>query len=486
MRRLTYLLVVLAAGLCGCRKDQAVPVERPEGEILINMDASVEAGHGTTKALVGSTTGGDYISLKDACVADDDATPDVVEGPGHAIGFWTDMTYVSSDGGEQHRYDVFNPTGAETRLIYDNAKKKWVYEAAKQYWSRGARYNFVAYYPQSMHDHVLQGSSSASVNTFVLTYNTHTVQEDLMVAYNEVCTVDPKTQKPSIYRKYKDDGTTETYKSTVTTTKDSDPNDASAQYGFSQEFNLDHKVPLHFKHTLAAVQVRFRFGYDDTDELLGCRFENTAESGFHTVGTLVFGVGSRESERPAGGFTTLLEQERFEHDEKENFAWTTYQTTFEDVPMYFWDVTDNKGIPFGMAGQAVAYTSSYEVKNDDGTSTETPLNLTAEGQKFVNHDGWILILPQKSPGTVRLMYKLKNNVDKMAPITIPAYTGTDIYGYGKGETRADGTVVKEEECTHYVAGHRYVYTVTVNETNAYASVMVEPWNELFSSTEVIF
>ncbi len=479
-----FTCALLAVVSSGCRKDPVVPVERPEERIPINWDMKVETEKTSTKTLVGGTTEGDYISLRDAC-----ATGGTL---GHAVGFWTDMTYVAADGRESHRYDVFNASGGETRLTYDGSK--WVYNEGKvQYWSRGARYNFVAYYPQLMSKHVLQGSSSTSVNTFVLTYNTHNVQEDLMVAYNEVCTEDPVTKSPSIYRNYIDDEHKLTAKNAVSSTEPDNANSADAQYGFMKDtedevytgksddvdyskFNLDNKVPLHFRHTLAAIQVRFVFDYEDEDELLGCWFENTDDSGFHTVGTLVFGVGSRQKEYPAGGFQTLFAQKEFEHDEKEDFSWTTYQTTFRDVRMYEWKVnSDAAGIPFSNNVQAVAY-------------TDNNLDLADNAELFAKHNGWLLILPQESSGDATLMYLLKENRNEETPVTIPKYTGT----------KADGTVPATEEealaesknpdteYCHYVTGHRYVYTVRINKANAYASVAVEPWNYLYSSTEIVF
>ncbi len=467
-RYISCALLLFAAVSSSCKKDDVLI---SEDKIPITLSTKVEP---VTKALVGSKKDDakGFISIEDACDADG-AYQD-------AIGFWTDMTYTDSEGNEQHRFDVFNTLGKETRLVYkatpESAPNKiWTYslDAETQYWSRGARYNFVAYYPQSMSDYVLEGSSSTSVNTFVLTYNTHSIQEDLMVAYNEVYTVDPIKggKNSSIYILEDGAGNADVAGLTTQTLEN-----GRVLYGFDNDFNLDNKVPLHFKHTLAAVQVRFKFDYDDEDELVECWFENTATAGLHTVGTLVFGVGSKDALRPktfpadvAGKhYDNAVE---WEHDEKDDFNWMSYWTTHEKVKMYNWGVSDNEGIYFKHDGtvsqEAVAYV------NEDLSGN--PLNLMDESRQFTGHDGWFLIIPQKSTGVVKLFYRLKSSAGDVTSVTIPAVTGTN----------ADGTVDKDNG-EYYVAGHRYVYTVTINKTNAFASVQVTPWNELYSSTEIIF
>ncbi len=439
-RYILYILVAVAA--TGCRKEPAVEPSAG-GNVPIALTASVEDDK-TTKALVGSTTDGDKISIEDACGS-----------LGGAIGFWTDKTTFSANGQEQHDYDIFN-IGGQARLTYDGTQ--WVYNGDPQSWSPGARYNFVAYYPQSMYEYVLDASSSTSINTFVIEYNTHNVQEDLMVAYNEVYTEDPKTGQPSIYRAA-EDGPDE----------DGDPVSAlvpaGTKYGFSEEFKLKDPVPLHLRHTMAAVKVQFRFEYDDSDEVLECWFENPAEGGLHTVGTLVFGIGSmdnvRPEEWPEGGATigdkTYSVEAELEHDEKNAFAWQTYQTTGSYVKMYNWEVNGTEGIPFSYAGDVVA--TAYTQIDD----------LTAASSTYTDHDGWILFLPQEVPEGVKFYYRLKSSANEASFVTLPSITGTPVNGV---------------DC--YVAGHRYTYTVSIKKTNAYASVTMEPWNELFSSNEIYF
>ncbi len=476
-----HIVLIAASVLAGCQEKEPVqPSGDHNGErIPISWMATVE--NLDTKALVGSSTGGDFVSIQYAC----DETGSIR----NSIGFWTDMIYRDEQGREQHRYDVFNTNGKETKLVYNpdyaaGHNGAWTYwedqYSEPQYWSNEASYNFVAYYPQTMSEHVLDAASSTSVNTFVLTYNTHIVQEDLMVAYNSVHTSDPVKQGiPTIYRGKDDASSDNTY------------NIDGGVYGYKTEFQLENNIPLHFMHTLAAIRIQFKFNYPDEDELIECWLENSGESGIHTVGTLVFGIGSRQKEKESDAYKGYSDNEKiiFEHKEKDDFSWVSYLTDFGETKLYNWSVKSTvgaTGTTTWEAGLPLRYNSDSDYITAIAYTKGTDLKLTEESKKFTGHNGWITLIPQKSPGTVKLNYRLASSTNEYTTITIPANTRTDKDGYTKGETRPDGTVVTENDCVYFAPGHLYTYTVLIDKSISYINIQTAPWEEIFSSTEIIF
>ncbi len=487
--KLSYILLLSAVVFSGCRKE---PIEEPgldnglvKTDILINMSASFDGIQ--TKTLVSSPdyTVDDegnrvpvakegFTYIQEACN---------IKGPiKNSVGFWTDMIYWDEGGSQQHKYDVFNAGGTETKLVYDPSfaasnNGAWTYlqdeNSLAQYWSIGASYNFVAYYPQTMSDYVLQASSESSINTFVLSYNTHLVQEDLMVAYNSVHTEDPVSKAPSIYRKKGENV--------------EKPNISGERVGYPNAFALSSKngqaenIPLNFMHTLAAVRFQFKFNYEDSDQLIECWLENDgSEDGLHTVGTLVFGVGSREKDKQTADYKKLTEKEKaeFEYYERDDFSWTSYLTTFDGFKMYNWGVKSTndaygnpvweKGVPFsytppateGGAATEVVATAYVDVKGSGGTSI-----LTEEAEKYITHDGWIMFIPQESPGNVTFNYRLMSSGREHTSVTIPKETGTG---------------------TKYEAGKLYTYTILIDKTQSYFNVSIAPWEEIYSGKEIIF
>ncbi len=481
--KISYILLLSAVVFSGCRKEPInvpVPDNGPvKTDILINMSASVAELQ--TKTLVGPPKDAEgnplpgFATIREAC--------NINGTINNSVGFWTDMIYWGEDGSQQHKYDVFNAGGTETKLVYDPSyaasnNGAWTYlqdeNSLAQYWSIGASYNFVAYYPQTMSDYVLQASSESSINTFVLSYNTHLVQEDLMVAYNSVHTEDPVKRAPTIYRKKGEP----VVKDLVI---------SGGKYGYEDDFELSSEngqtenIPLNFMHTLAAVRFQFKFNYEDSDQLLECWLENDgSENGLHTVGTLVFGVGSQEEYKQTAEYQGLTEEQKiqFEHHEKDDFSWTSYLTTFDGFKMYNWGVKSTndaygnpvweKGVPFsytppateGGAATEVVATAYVEVTGSGGTSI-----LTEEAEKYITHDGWIMFVPQESPGNVTLNYRLMSSGREHTSVTIPKETGTG---------------------TKYEAGKLYTYTILIDKTQSYINVSIAPWEEIYSGTEIIF
>ncbi len=506
--KLSHILLLSAVVLCGCRKE---PMEVPgpgngvedEG-LMITLAAGVD--NLDTRTLIEKDTNGaddGFVSIQEACNEDGNIK--------NSIGFWTDMIYRDEDGNEQHRYDVFNSTGEQTKLIYresyaaDN-NGAWTYAGSKQYWSIGASYNFVAYYPQTMSKYILDASSEASVNTFVLSYNTHQEQEDLMVAYNSVHTDDPITRKPSIYR---------SKNQSVAEDLEWAEKDGKNISGFKTPFQLaaetdadgnvtkpKDNVPLHFMHTLAAVRFQFKFNYPDSDELLECWLQNDgSEKGLHTVGTLVFGVGSREAEKETDAYKEKDAEEKadFEHHEKDDFSWTSYLTIDEHFKMYHWGVQESSyvaegGVPFSYTDENNSVTATAYIDNN-GTKA---LSLIADADTYVEHDGWIMFIPQESPGNVTFNYRLLSSNREHTSVSIPAFTGTNAAGekfdektYKVGEVSYDPeneehVKARDAEFNQYLPGNLYTYTILIDKTQFYLNLSMESWEEIHSSKEIIF
>ncbi len=498
------IAVVLAAVLCGCQKEPGkvvLPDEGPEmTDIAIRWNPSVKEAN--TKALVGAAdTEGQaksgFITLRDAC--------DDTKATRNSVGFWTDMIYRDENGKEQHRYDVFNTNGQEAKLFFDpdfryedsDPMGAWTYledaTSSIQYWASGASYNFVAYYPQKMSEYVLDASSSSSVNTFVLSYNTHIVQEDLMVAYNSVHTDDPILHKPTIYRE-RDKSSDNTFVY----------HEASGLSGFRNEaeFQLDDFIPLHFEHTLAAVKFQFMFESEDNDELVECWLQNHPGNGLHTVGTLVFGVGSREEEKKDMTFADEKARLEYEHKEKDDFSWTSYFTAFDDMKMYNWriepDITDAYGNPAWSEGRGLSiekfnkdtenYTVPYVSVYPD---TGNPIDLGEKTEIFAGHGGWIMMIPQTSPGNVEFCYRLRKSYDEHTVLHIPAFTGTDKDGNSYDFNGESGMTEEQKQAArasynHYLPGYLYTYTINIARSQSYINISIAPWDKIYSNTDIIF
>ncbi len=109
---------------------------------------------------------------------------------------------------------------------------------------------------------------------------------------------------------------------------------------------------------------------------------------------------------------------------------------------------------------------------------------TQKPPTFASNEGWLLILPQQSDGTVELCYTTaETSAEGIARLKIPEFTGTNAEGvvYDASDAGHD----RKDFC-HFVAGRRYTYTVVIGKTNAYLNIMIEPWNVRYSNTDVTF
>ena len=237
-------LLTLAAALAGCSDEDApgTPPLPPASERPVYWDVrGVE--HPGTRSLVGPEAKPgedtpDWITLQQAC------TPTANGGEGKAIGIWADYSYKQPDGYVSTVRNIFK----DTKLIYDqtagdNPYSNWNYEGDDLYWFVGGDYKFRGYFPQKLEGYVL---SSSNASTFAMSYPSHQVQEDLLVAYKEVNTASPAT-------------------------------------------DLSEPVELKFRHALAALRFRIQADYVESGKLTSCWLQSAADKAFFTEGTLAYG-----------------------------------------------------------------------------------------------------------------------------------------------------------------------------------------------------
>ena len=388
--------------LISCSQNDGLELkEETKGDLpmLFNVE-SVDEGAGSSRTLL------DNIShLQDAC------TPKDQGGNDQKIGLWADRT--------ENGQTELNILGEHTSLVYDptytggNPYNNWNYVEVDPNTGTTTRidpklwkdpdkgnYKFRAYYPQS-----ITVSEASDATHFVVTYNTATMQKDLLVAYKEV--------------------------------------DAST-------FDLYTPVPLSFKHGLSAIrfQMQFKAGYSESDHLTSLWLQNDESADFSYIGMMVYGLEGNTHGLP---------------EDPNGIMWDESAATPSYHKMYHWE--NSTGILF---------------KNVDGVQTEKAIAYTLPessktGKEFCQNDGWLLIIPQRSPGTVTVYFTTKKGgPSSIYSVKIPKITGTD----------KDGTVNPSGE--FYAPGYRYTYTFTLTKTNADITLGIAPWNELDSSYDIPF
>lgn len=383
-----FITVLPGLWLSACNEGgEETPCPPTSGTVIRWNVAGVDAPHEKTRSLVGpERPDRDWATLEEAC------TP-LPGGEGKAVGIWADHTYRNTAGEEQTSKDIFEGT----RLIYKtktdgNPHSNWNYEGKDLYWLPGS-YKFRAYFPQKLTDYVV---STSNATAFAIGYPTYEVQEDMVVAYQEVDTTDPQT-------------------------------------------DLGRPVVLNFKHTLAALRFRFQADYTNSDRLTSCWLQNTEaptdDFGFSTGGFLTYGTETN----------------------KEQLTWSYGYRPPVTESIYKWS---NEGVDFSTdnaAQQRIAATA-YTAAG------------TTEGTLYTQNKGWLLILPQPSPGTLQLCFTTRNGGEAVYRITLPEITQQN----------------DESVSYAYEAGKRYTYTVTISKTKFDLALSVADWNERNSSHEIIF
>lgn len=234
LHRLLWIPTLLVVGACS-HDESPAPLAPQEERIPIALNVqSVNGMQNASRTMIDNLD-----DLKTAC------TPTYEGGEGKGIGIWAD--YDIDESGNTVTYNIFkNITLVHSASEGDNPHSNWNYRGDEAFWVPGGKYTFTAYYPQEETKDYIVSSSNAT--TFIIDYNTNSLQCDLMVASNEVNTLE-------------------------------------------QGWNQNDPVQLKFYHTMAAVKIQCKFveGYDYEDKLTSCWLQNTEKKDFTTVGMMVYG-----------------------------------------------------------------------------------------------------------------------------------------------------------------------------------------------------
>lgn len=335
----------------------------------------------------------------------DACRPESDGGNGGSISVWADYT-IDNDGVAETTKDVFSGTS----IIYQdkvggNPHSSWNYKGADLYWSLGGNYKFRAYYPT---DADAEGNNDTDGIQLGDGCNATVFQMN----YNTMMT------QEDLLVAY----------NTIDT----------------RSWNLSHPVPLNFKHALSALQFRFQLintpglEYLDSDYLTSVWMENTVtseEEPFTSIGGMVYG----------------------DDGNAEKLGWTENKWRDPGDKLYEW-VNDGVLMENRLEGstvnttQAVAYTAAG----------------TTSGQMFTGNDGFLLVIPQRSEGNVKLFFTTSHGGDTKYSITIPKITGTDRNG-------------PSETGEYFIPGYRYIYTISITKTDIRLLLTIRPWNKLDSS-----
>lgn len=293
-------------------------------------------------------------------------------------------------------YNVLGNDNGDVSLIYDK-DTNWDNYRWWTYGETAAEWVIGAKYTFNAYypKYVVNEISSSDESTFVVDYNTERHQEDLMTAYAYVDTQDTA-------------------------------------------FNQNFPVQLKMLHTLSAMRFQFSFinadntTYEDNDALTAFWFENTLPGrGIATTGVLAFGTVDENGVMDG------------EHIHWYNEDYPEPSTPTKERRIFEWQ--DNSGVNFNSTtterNVATAYSTDF-----DGN------------QKYAVNDGWILIIPQTTDGTVKLCFKLKTTGDDVHRIALPA--------------------------AKYDAGMRYTYDIRFGQTSVNLVLKIADWNELKSTQNI--
>lgn len=378
-----------------------------------------------TKSLI---EGVDYLQRactpKETVYKTNEGDGSVVMGLGQTLGIWADYT-INIDGVKQEVSNVFS----ETSLIYNPESNdavestRWEYLSNPAYWVLGGEYAFRAYYPKN---ELNISEKLSNAKTLVVEMNTATHQRDVLLAHKR-----------------------------IDTSKDG--------------FKITDPVVLNFRHAMSAMMFKFKF-YDgndgvfySNDAITSCWLEADEDESFAITGFMIYGNGTDYDEGP--------------------IQWRNQYYPQKSIKFYRW--TCSQGVPFGNtkpsgdeawdASKHQTVATAYTVK---GTGTND------NGVVFLNQDGWIVTIPQKSNGKLKLCFTTKAGGNAVFSVLIPAKTGTSLEKYNADPYTLENQ--KDPDGTDWIPGYRYTYTVSLSKTEADVNLSIAPWNRLDSSYNIKF
>lgn len=232
----------------------------------------------------------------------------------------------------------------------------------------------------------------------------------------------------------------------------------------ADDFVISAPVNMKFRHAMSAMMFKFKF-YDgddgvfySEDGITSCWLEAEEDDSFAITGFMIYGNGT-------------------DYDEG-LVQWRNQYYPAKGIAFYRWGCSQgvpfsNKILPDGTLEQTVA--TAYTVV---GTGTGD------NGVVFLNHDGWIVTIPQKSNGKLVLCFKTKTGGNAVFRVNIPARTGTSLEKYNAHPDDLD--LQKDENGTDWIPGYRYTYTISISKTDASVNLSIAPWRRMDSSFNIKF
>lgn len=441
IRTLSHIAVwALLACLAACGEEPG-ETPAPSSDDIIRWAASID-GATDTRALIGPSNqpdenkpiegddethpdGSSYKTLAEAC------KPEEEGGLGRKIALWGD--YQRDETAEY--VNLFQNISLYYRTQGSNPYSGWNYAGNAVYWDMGSTYIFRAYYPSE----ITPLYNSNASNFAITNHDTNLNQEDLLVAFNKICTTDKITV----------DG--------------------------KEELVTSRPVALKFHHALAALKFVFRMGFEYDDALTACWFENDSDLvGIAPAGDLSYSGTHPDSQTVVSDITTAV----FDNEgQYESARATQYLVWYKGAALqtgystYEWR---SEGVPFKSEYKTSADGQTRELEYTTTATAYTDHEVTA-GQLFTDNGGWLLIPPQAMTGHAQLCFTTSKAGDIVTRVTLPAKIS-----YTDPETS------QTVETDKWEAGKRYAYTVTLNKSDVELELSVAPWNERRSSHQIIF
>ena len=124
---------------------------------------------------------------------------------------------------------------------------------------------------------------------------------------------------------------------------------------------------------------------------------------------------------------------------------------------------------------AASGTPFYQWENGEGLliTTDNMATVYTTGS-YADNNGWLLIIPQESDGTVNLCFQTKSGGDVVHRVRLPLKTGVD----KSGDTAENGT--------WFAPARRYAYSLLITPTAVDVTLGIAGWNELESSYDITF
>lgn len=407
----SYILMASALLLASCEK-QPSPTPTTDSIKMSFSVNGVEDMH--TKCMIENIT-----DLQRFC------TPEIIGGTinhQESVGIWADLDYL----------------GVTTENLLDDVQLAyytkeggnadgWNYYFGREeaYWQMGGKYRFRAYYPQQAlkalgNDGIMANSNA---NTFIVSYNTLQMQDDLLVDYFEVDT-----------RTWPD---------------------------------LSKPLNLNLKHALCAIKFQVQFKYTDQDKyydedaLTACWLRNTKSDDFHSLGIMAYGI----TDPRTGTY------------DPHYMGWYPQYAVPVGDEIYKWEAPGD-GIVFkniDANGDGASGNDVYDPEHECILATAYSVAPDAGdmGEQYSKNGGWVFVIPQESKGTLELCFQTKvGGPNNVYTVKLPTVTGTDSTG-----PNANGT--------EWIPGYRYTYVISLSKSDVEVlMVNIAPWNKYDSSTDI--